>query len=127
MSGEIKGAPAQAPGSVLHREISEASDGVSAITEKAWGINMSGERFANIEVVALAGANPAVEIQFWSEEAGAFVSEHTPLSLAAKGANVDWGTTVECRGRLMFVKIPTGVGAGQTAKVFVGGFSSYRR
>jgi len=120
---ETKGSPQLAPGYALYREV-DANDPAS-ITDRSKGINMGDHRFANIQVVPSGGANPAAEVLWWSEEASAFIPEHTALTFAAKGANTSWETSVECRGRIMFVKLSS-ISAG-LVKVFVGGSSVDKR
>lgn len=120
---DTKGSPQLAPGYALYRE-ADASD-PTTITDRSKGINMGDHRFANIQIVPSGGANPTVEVLWWSEEAGQFISEHTALSFPPKGVNTPWETSVECRGRIMLVKLTT-LSAG-LVKVFVGGSSVDKR
>jgi len=119
---DISRSPQHAPDYALHRDVA-AADGAGAITDGAQGINMSGYEYAHIQVLSAGGGNASVQVQWWSAEAGAFVQEHTPIAKAGVGVNVPYEFTVECRGRVMFVKVTT-LAAG-TCKVLVSGFGLF--
>lgn len=98
----LKIAPQYAP----HRR------GVAAVdtppeTEKSHGINGGHYRTAHVQVIPTGGANPTVEVYWWSETAGEFVQEHTPLQFAGVGADTGFEFTIECRGRIFVVLVTT--------------------
>jgi len=119
---DISRSPQHAPDYALHRDV-DAADGVGAITDGMQGINMTGYEYAHIQILPAGGANPTVQVQWWSAEGGKFIQEHTAISKAGVGANTPFEFTVECRGRIMFVKVTT-LAAG-TCKVLVSGFGLF--
>jgi hypothetical protein len=123
MSGRTFQNPERAPEYNLHREVAAAD--VAADTVKAHGMVMQDYRYANIQVVPAGGANPDIEVMFWSEEAGAFISEHTALAFSGIGVNTPYEVTVDANGRRLWVMVPT-MAAG-SCKIFVGGFKTSQR
>jgi hypothetical protein len=121
MSDETTRSPVLAPEYALHR-VETAADSLPQ-TSRAAGINMRSYTHAHVQVVPSGGANPLVKIMFWSPEAGKFIDLHTALTFTAGGLNTAWETTVECRGREMFVAVTGGVTSGQV-KIFVAGYSA---
>ena len=91
-----------------------------AAVSKDSGINMSMYEYANVQVLPSAGANPSVEVYWWSEKAGKFIKEHTAIAKAGIGANVPYEFTVQCLGRIMYVAV-TAIAAGST-DICVAGF-----
>lgn len=81
---------------------------------------MDGYQFANVQVIPSGGANPNLEIMWWSEAANQFIQEHTPLTKAGVGIDTPFEFTVECFGRNMFVAVTT-LAAGK-AEIYVSGF-----
>jgi hypothetical protein len=61
-----------------------------------------------------------VAVYWWSEEAGLFIQEHTPITRSGVGADTSYEFTVDCRGRVMLVAI-TAIAAGE-CDVYVAGF-----
>ena len=112
--------PSLAPTYVEHRFMDGANDTLPIITI-ASGIDMSGYRRCNIQVVPDATANPTVRVQFWSVKEGAFIDDHSALAFAAKGAGVAYDLTIDCNGRRMLVAVTAGVGGGEEAWVYVSG------
>lgn len=95
--------------------------GVDSLPEatRRKGLNMSGHRWAHIQVVPDgAGPDPSVAVLWWSEAAGAFIQEHTPIIRAGLGGGVGYEFTVECLGRIMFVAATALTGV---ARVYVSG------
>jgi len=127
MSEETKRSPSHAPDYALHRYVKDAND-TPPETVKAHGINMHGFQSANIQVIPDANdPNPSIEVFFWSEKAAAFVSEHSALAFAGKGAGEPYEVTVECNGRVMFVSVIAGVAATQDCRIYVSGFNERRK
>lgn len=121
---ETKRSPEQAPAYALHRH-KPSGEGVDSgdATEKKHGMNMSGNRFANIQVVPLAASgNPDVEILFWSEAASKFIRGHTQISKAGVGAGVAYEFEVDVQGRIIYAYITGTVTGG--IEVYVGGYSA---
>lgn len=84
------------------------------------GINMSYFEKALIQVVPSGGANPTVQVYWWSDAAGKFVQEHTPITKAGVGINTSYEFTVDCHSRIMHVGITLMPAAG-SVDVYVSG------
>jgi len=110
-----------APRYVLHRLVEDAVDS-APFDRKVDGMQMADHRFVNIQVLPSTLADPSIEVLFWSEEAGKFVSAHTPITFAGIGAGDPYEVSVEVHGRLIFVAVTAGVVAGDTVKVMTGGY-----
>jgi hypothetical protein len=118
---DTTGSPASTPEYARHR------DGVSAVenpittpvTDSRRGMNMRGFLRANIQVIPSGGANPSVEVYFWSDEAGKFIRGHTTLARAGVGADVPYEFSIDVNSRIIFVAV-TAIVAG-AANVMVGG------
>ncbi|MDX1390317.1 MAG: hypothetical protein R3344_14095 [Acidobacteriota bacterium] len=108
--GTPQRSPREAPFYSAHRLGVDAVDSLPESAE-ARGINMADNRYANIQVVPTGGANPTVAVLWWSEAAGVFVQEHTPITRAGVGADTPFEFTVEAHGRTMFVAV-TALAAG---------------
>jgi len=121
MADKLYGSPQMAPEYVLHRHLEGAADGASEIIMQH-GINMAGFEWANIQVVPSAMASPVVQVLFWSEEAAKYIVDHTEIEFLAKGDGVAWEASIDARGRKIFVKVVSGVPAGQECKIFVAGY-----
>lgn len=106
----------KSPSYSLHRETTAVD---SAFDVYDYGINTSHYEKANIQVVPSGGANPNVEVLWWSDEASKFIQEHTQIAKSGVGANTPFEFTVDCHSRIMFVSI-TAIAAG-SVKVFVSG------
>lgn len=106
----------KSPTYVLHRETAAVDSSVNSYDH---GINTSYYAKANIQVVPSGGANPNVEVLWWSDEASKFISEHVALAKAGVGANTPFEFTVDCLSRVMFVSV-TAIAAG-SVKIFVSG------
>jgi hypothetical protein len=98
--------PTQSPGYSLHRKAITATDTLP-VTNREIGINMKGYLRAHVQVVPSGGANPTVQVLWWSASASKFVQEHTPITRAGVGADTPYEFTVDCRGRMMLVAITT--------------------
>lgn len=111
--------PQKAPYYAHHRAAVTAPDVIANVT-RPQGINCSNYQSAHIQVAPSGGANPDVAVYWWSDEAGVFIQEHTPIAKPGVGANTGYEFTVDCRGRVMFVAI-TAIAAGE-CDVYVSGF-----
>ncbi len=120
---DISGNPQLAPTYALHRSVVTAADTLPE-TERAHGINMASHTNAHIQVVPTGGANPDVAVLWWSEAAGRFVQEHTPITRAGVGVDTPYEFDVDSRGRIMFVAI-TAIVAG-SVDVHVSGYNVER-
>lgn len=90
----------------LHRDAVASADSAPPAQGKASGMNMAGYEEAIIEVIPIAGTgNPAVAIYWWSEAAGAWIADHTPIAYAAFGAGDPWTVVVPVKHRRMFVAL----------------------
>jgi hypothetical protein len=112
--------PSEAPEYSCHRIVKNAAD-PALQTTKELGINMRGALRALIQVVPSGGANPNVAVSWWSEEAGKFVQEHTPITKAGVGINTPYEFAVDANGRIMLVTITAGIAASQEVRVMVAG------
>lgn len=100
--------PPMAPDYSLYREVT-ATDG-SPVTNRKAGLNCGGLSRVNIQVVPSGGANPGVEIFFWSEHAGKFVAPNTAITYSGKGANTPYEFTVDALGRIIFAAVTLSAG-----------------
>jgi hypothetical protein len=112
--------PLQSPEYACHRIVKDAADTLPE-TDKARGINMRAALRALVQVVPAGGANPTVAVLWWSEEAGRFIQEHTPITYAGVGANTPYEFSLDSYGRIMFVAVTAGVAATQSVRVMVSG------
>lgn len=112
--------PSTAPRFTKHRSIVGAID-TGNITNKKSGMNMSGFDNAIIRVIPDNGANPSIEVLFWSEEAGKFISDSTGLTVAAKGADVSYDFKCEVNDRIIFVYVTGTVTGDDTVEVLIAG------
>ena len=120
---DVSGNPNLAPEYALHRSARTAADSLPE-TLRPHGINMSSYTNAHIQVVPSGGANPDVAVLWWSEAAGEFVQEHTPITRAGVGVDTPYEFDVDARGRIMFVAI-TAIVAG-SVDVHVSGYNVER-
>lgn len=112
--------PQEAPEYSCHRIVTGAADTLPETTKEN-GINMRAALRGLIQVVPSGGANPTVAVLWWSEEAGRFVQEHTPITKAGVGVNTPYEFAVDANGRIMFVAVTSGIAGGQTVRVMVAG------
>jgi len=108
-----------APESRLYRNAT-AADG--AVTDKRQGLNCSGYDTVHFEIIAAGGGNPACELLFWSEGAQKFVSDATPVVIAAGGVNSSRVFSYPVKGRTVFMSVTT-LAAGSVA-IYASGFRS---
>lgn len=122
MADTIVSTPPLAPTYGLHRLVEDAPDTPPQATKTA-GINMAGYEWAHIQVVPQEGTEtPDIQVQFWSEEAAAYID---PLDLLKfehpSVAGTPYEVTVQCAGRWMYVLVTAGVAAAEAVRVFVAG------
>jgi hypothetical protein len=115
----MESGPKKAPNYAHHRSGVTGADNV-ALLGRTQGINCSNYESAHIQVVPSGGADPDVEVYWWSESGGVWVPEHTPITRSGVGADTSYEFTVECRGRIMLVAV-TAIAAG-ACDVYVSGF-----
>jgi len=115
--------PQRAPLYTWHKSVAAVE--TLPITDPLLGMNMTGYTHAHIQILPAGGANPTIQVLWWSEELAAFVREHTAISKTGVGANTAFEFTVECRDRIMLVAVTT-LAAG-TAKVLVAGHNPTTR
>jgi hypothetical protein len=87
-------------------------------------MNMTGYDTAVVQVVPKTTAgNPApnIEVLFWSEEAGKFVSAATPKSAISPGANIAYEYTCDVFGGVILVYVTGTLAAGDSAEIFIAG------
>lgn len=118
-----KSSPESAPYYALHRESVTAADVMANVVKKN-GCNAYMYNYAHIQVVPADGANPDVAVWWWSEQANAFIQEHTPIAKAGVGANTPYEFSIEPRGRIFFVQVAT-IAAGNV-DVLVSGFERHQ-
>lgn len=116
----ICSSPERAPAYALHRKGLTAAD-VMANVVKKHGCNGAMYKYCHIQVVPSAG-NPNVAIWWWSEKAGKFIQEHTPITKAGVGVAVSYEFTIEPKGRIFFVQLTNTTGG--TVDILVSGFQA---
>jgi len=109
----------RAPNYKLYRTLT-ANDPATPTAKKGSGAQCFRFRKLHIQIVAAGGANPAIQVWVWSEEADAFIDLHTALTFAAKGANVSWETTIDVLDRIVFIGATSGADTG-TTKILLAG------
>lgn len=91
---------------------------------KEHGVNMGHYEMAIIDVKAEGGANPDVNVLWWSEETGAFVQDNPALAKTGAGADTGYQFSVLALGRIMFVQVSGGITIGaHIATISVGGYN----
>lgn len=111
--------PQEAPTYALHREAIEAPD--STLPDDVHALNLAGYELAHVQVIPSGGADPSIEVMFWSDGAGTFISAAPKLATAGQGVDTPYEVTVSVAGRRMFVAI-TDIAAG-SCDIHVAGFS----
>ncbi len=117
---DLERSPQHAPVYARHREVRDAID-VLPETEKGRGVNMSGYLYAHVQVLPSGGADPSVEVQVWSDAAGAFISISPVATRVGVGADAPYEFTFSCRSRIIFIAVTGGVSGGQGVDIFVAG------
>lgn len=95
-----------APNYTEYRTGIAAADTLATFAE-ANGCNASGYDAVHVQVVPSGGANPTVQVVWWSEAAGKFVQEHVALTKAGVGADLPFEFTVSPKGRKLAVIVST--------------------
>jgi hypothetical protein len=112
-----KTSPVTAPDYALYREV-DAADVMTNVVKKH-GCNAAMFTDVHIQVIPATGINPNVAVWWWSEEANAFIQEHTPITKSGVGAGVPYEFSIQPKGRIFFVQVTTTTGA---LKIAVSGF-----
>jgi len=103
----------------LHRDAVTTVDALP-VTDKNMGVNGSGydEGLANLKVGA--GGGVTFEVLYWSDLAGAFISESSPITFAV-GASSAMAVQFPIKGRRFFISVNINA-AGAPASAEVAGF-----
>lgn len=104
-----------------HREAVDTAD--TTITDSRRGVNCGGYSRLHVQIVPTDGANPTVEVLFWSDAAGQFISAHTPLVFAGTGVDAPYEFSIDVEGRRIFVAVNT-IGAG-SVDIYVAGWHAH--
>lgn len=96
-----------------YRSAVAAADTLATMPKTA-GANATGYQDVHVQVIPSGGANPTVLVAWWSEAAGRFVPEHTPLEKAGTGADTPYEFTIQPKGRIFVVAVKT-IAAGAVA------------
>lgn len=110
-----------APDHRKYRTVVNATDS-GPFNDKKQGLNAGHYRRLNVNVIPTSGANPTVEVMFWSDEASAFVSENPALTKAGAGVNTAYAFTVEANGRMVFIAVTAGLAAAQQVVIETSGY-----
>lgn len=94
------------PNYIQHRSGVTATDTLP-ITNRRRGANIGGYKTALLHVVPSGGANPTVQVLYWSEAASAFVRGHTATAFAGVGADTPFVAPVDVHGQTIFVAVTT--------------------
>ena len=108
-----------APDYAIHRKDVAAVDTLPE-TEELHGMNMQGFEVAHIQVIPSGGADPDVEVLYWSPQAGEFIVVDPADTRTGAGVDTPYEFTVQVRGRLIFVAVTT-LAAGQVDRILVSG------
>jgi hypothetical protein len=95
-----------APDYIMYREGVDAND-VIANVPKSHGLNAAMYKYAHIQVVPSGGANPTMNLYWWSEHANKWIQDDTPYTVAPKGANIAYEVTINSQGRRFFIGLTT--------------------
>lgn len=107
----------RSPEKTLHRSSVTAVDGEK--TDKVGALNSFGHQRAHIQVVPSEDATDvSIEVLWWSDALGKFISEQPPLTKTGADG-VPYEFSVESGGRIMFVAV-TSIATGSVS-VYVGG------
>lgn len=119
--------PRLAPDYAEHRTVVGAIDS-GTITDKRKGMNMASHSHAHVQVIPINGANPDIEILFWSEVLGEFISPHSDQAIvfAGEGADVPYEFSFEPRGRIFFAFVTGTVTGDDEVGIHVSGFNVER-
>lgn len=94
----------RAPEYKAHRLAIDAVDSPNP-TDSIYGIQCREFDRLHVQVHPSGGANPSVEVVFWSDALQTFISAHTSLTFAGKGADTPYEFSVDVEGRIAFVRV----------------------
>lgn len=112
--------PASSPVYTIHRVVHDAADS-GDVTKASRGMNFYGFRTGTVRVVPSVSAQPSVEVLFWSEEAGKFISRFPKVESGGFGAGVPFELSFAAFGGVAFLKVTGGVTTGDTVTVLMAG------
>lgn len=109
-----------APQFAPHRTGLSAADGSNS-DKKAEGVNCEGFNDIAVDVVKVSGTitDLDVEVLFWSETTGAFVSQDAQITKADHTTGFQF--VFESQGRIFWVKITTLTGTTPVVSIYVAG------
>lgn len=105
-----------APGMILYRAGIAAVDTLPEANQKL-GVNFGHYETAHVNVIPSGGADPDVEVLYWSDAAGAFIREHVALTKAGVGADTPFSFTFPVGGRIAFIAVTTLAGGAVDIEV----------
>ena len=121
MALELKSTLSEAPLFVPHRYVEDTNEATTYDTERKHGMNGESYETAHVQVIPIAGITVTVEVLFWSDAAGKFISEQTPLVFVAPGA-VPFSFSFEVKGRVFLVRVNAGLAASKWVRIDAAGF-----
>jgi hypothetical protein len=89
-------------------------------------MNMAGYDNAIVRVIPDNGADPDIEILFWSEEAEKFIADATGLTATGKGTDIPYDYTCVVNNRIIFVFVTGTVTGDDTVEVLIAGHNQDR-
>lgn len=92
-----------APQNKMYRAAVAAVDTV--FDDQKMGLNCGERSTLHVNVIPSGGANPTVEVLFWSDAAGRFIKAHTALTRAGIGADTPFAFSVDPQGRIVFIAV----------------------
>lgn len=108
----------KAPESKFYRRVIAAD--VLPVADQKQGLNCSNYETVHFQVIPSGGANPVVQLLFWSEAAAKFIPYETAVTIAAKGADVAYTFSYAVQGRIVLLAVTT-LSAG-AVDIYTSGF-----
>lgn len=105
----------------LYKTVEDAAEGAGPYTEKKHGVATDNWLSTIVDIACSASANPAIDILFWSDAAGAFVVDDDVATITAKGAGVSYQKVVNSAGRRIFVLVGGTVPASESVEISLAG------
>jgi len=112
----------KAPGMFMYRSGIAAADSTPP-TDQKQGLNTADYKRLNVHVIAGATAAPVLAVYVWSDAAGAFVKKLPVLGIAAQAVGVDWSTTIDCDGEILWLQVTgSGIDVSNTVSLEVSAY-----